>query len=370
MASNDVNNSNTKFNWSKINPTPDPKHGVPCERSSHGLSLLKNGKLLFLHGGEQVARTPVDASQTTWVAELDDDEKDVWSWRRFIGTSSCCPPARVAHAQAVYKDSQIYIFGGRAGISMGEAAMNDLWKLDFSEDETTTLTLTWQLVKPDLENGDEPPEVRSFHKMLCIGSSLYVFGGCGVNGRLADIHRFDIEKDTWHTLPPSSLLKGRGGANFIPFASSKMLGVVGGFAGQESNDGHLFDIVKEKWQENDINKELTGLRPRSVCISASFPSLGISVIFGGEVDPSEKGHEGAGGFENDLVLLEEETGKYISTDPSDESFPETRGWSDGASKDEHDGSRGGKLYIYGGLSGNDTKPIRLDDLWCLNISKA
>jgi hypothetical protein len=360
--------NNTKFSWSKIYPTPDLKHGVPCERSSHGLSLLKNGKLLFLHGGEQVARTPVDASQTTWVAELD-DEKDAWSWR-FIDTvaDDVCPPARVAHAQAVYKDSQIYIFGGRAGISMGEAAMNDLWKLDCNSDDEKTMT--WKLVEPDLQNGDEPPEVRSFHKMLCIGSSLYVFGGCGVNGRLADIHRFDIEKNTWHTLPPSSLLKGRGGANFIPFASSKILGVVGGFAGQESNDGHLFDIVKEKWQENDINEELSGLRPRSVCVSASFPSLGVSVIFGGEVDPSEKGHEGAGGFENDLVLLEEETGKYISTDPSDESFPETRGWSDGASKDEHDGSGGGKLYIYGGLSGNDTKPRRLDDLWCLNISKA
>ncbi|OEU06467.1 galactose oxidase [Fragilariopsis cylindrus CCMP1102] len=364
MANMIVNNT-VKFHWSQINPIPDPNHGVPCERSSHGLSLIKNGTILFLHGGEQVARTPVEASQTTWIAVQVECNKDVWAWR-CIGTD-VCPPARVAHAQAVYKDSQIYIFGGRAGISMGEAAMNDLWRLDSS-------SRTWTLVKPDLEHGDAPPEVRSFHKMVCIGSSLYVFGGCGVNGRLADLHRFDIRKKTWHTLSPSSLLKGRGGANFLPFASSKLLGVVGGFAGQESNDGHLFDIETQQWQEQDINKKLTGLRPRSVCVSASFPSLGVSVIFGGEVDPSEKGHEGAGGFENDLVLLEEKTGTYISTDPSDESFPETRGWSDGASiDDEYDGSSGGgggKLYIYGGLSGNDTKPRRLDDLWCLNISKA
>ena len=377
MANNIVSTNPTKFHWSQINPIPDPKYGVPCERSSHGLSLLKYGTFLFLHGGEQIARTPVDVSQTTWIAVQGGRNKHVWAWRCIIVTDipARFPPARVAHAQAVYNDTKIYIFGGRAGISMGEAAMNDLWKLDCSSDDYFSLDydeLNWELVEPDLEHGDEPPEVRSFHKMVCIGASLYVFGGCGVNGRLADLHRFDIRKNTWHTLSPSSLLKGRGGANFLPFASSTIVGVVGGFAGHESNDGHLFDIDTQKWQENDINMKLTGLRPRSVCVSASFPSLGVSVIFGGEVDPSEKGHEGAGGFENDLVLLEEETGKYISTDPSDESSPETRGWSDGASIDEdaYSSEGGGKLYIYGGLSGNDTKPRRLDDLWCLNISKA
>ena len=86
----------------------------------------------------------------------------------------------------------------------------------------------------------------------------------------------------------------------LTFDSSKYLGVVAGFCGEESNDGHLFDIEKGSWQEKDINNELDGLRPRSVCISESFPSIGVSLIFGGEVDPSEKGHEGAGGFENDL----------------------------------------------------------------------
>jgi hypothetical protein len=108
-----------------------------------------------------------------------------------------------------------------------------------------------------------------------------------------------------------------------------------------------------------------------VCISASYPSLGVSVIFGGEVDPSAKGHEGAGGFENDIVLLDEKTAKYLSTTAAlaeGEVWPETRGWSDGASVDDVAGIAG-KLYIYGGLSGDDAKPIRLSDLWCLNIQK-
>jgi hypothetical protein len=357
-----------KFKWENLNPTPDPDHGVPCERSSHGLSLLKGGKALILYGGENVARTPLDPLQSTWAAE----EKDgVWSWRCISHASASessaqCPPARVAHAQCAYDDNTVYAFGGRAGIQMEEAAMNDLWKLDCSGEPGTE---TWSVVKPDLKNGDPPPEPRSFHKMLCLGTNLYVFGGCGA-GRLADLYRFDVLKSTWHILPASSL-RGRGGANFMPFDSDKILGVVAGFCGEESNDGQLFDIAAEKWNGMDLSEQLSGLRPRSVCISASYPSLGVSVIFGGEVDPSAKGHEGAGGFENDIVLLDEKTAKYLSTTAAlaeGEVWPETRGWSDGASVDDVAGIAG-KLYIYGGLSGDDAKPIRLSDLWCLNIQK-
>jgi hypothetical protein len=152
----------------------------------------------------------------------------------------------------------------------------------------------------------------------------------------------------------------------MSFSSGKLLGVVGGFCGEESNDGHMFDTSTAKWQEKDITKELAGLRPRSVCVSESFSSLGVSVIFGGEVDPSEKGHEGAGGFANDIVLLDEKTGAYMSSNPATgESWPETRGWSDCDHMDNVNGA--GQLYLYGGLSGDDSSPRRLDDLWRLDI---
>jgi len=360
-----------KFTWEHLSPTADPVHGLPCERSSHGLSLFKGGKTIILHGGERVARTPLEPSQCTWAAE---EKKGVWSWRCIHNppvaeSLALCPPARVAHSQCVYDDNTVYIFGGRAGIQMGEAAMNDLWKLDCSGEAGTE---TWSLVNPDLEKGDPPPEPRSFHKMLCLGTNLYVFGGCGA-GRLADLYRFDVLESTWHHMPVSSL-RGRGGANFIPFDSDRILGVVAGFCGEESNDSQLFDTAAGKW--NDMHpvseeEQLSGFRPRSVCISASYPSLGVSVIFGGEVDPSAKGHEGAGGFENDIILLDEKTAKYLSTTTAasaeGKAWPETRGWSDGASITDTAGN--GKLYFYGGLSGDDAEPKRLGDLWCLNIQK-
>jgi len=182
------------------------------------------------------------------------------------------------------------------------------------------------------------------------------------------MHRFDISTKTWHNLGESHHLRGRGGPTFLPLNSGKSLGIVAGFAGEETNDGHLFEIGTEKWAENSLRKDLEGLRPRSVCIGGSFPGAGISVIFGGEVDPSAKGHEGAGGFENDILVLDETTGKYLETIPQggDESVPETRGWSDGAVAVD---DNGGDLFVFGGLSGDDASPKRLDDLWKLQVSK-
>jgi hypothetical protein len=355
----------TKLSWTKLDPKPDPQHGIPCTRSSHGLSLVQKESRLIIYGGEHVARTPLEASQATWAADGTDG---AWTWRLIDDSSKGGPPpARVAHAQAAYNDSIVYVFGGRAGITMQEQAMNDLWKLDCSGAPGTE---TWSLVTPDLEKGDAPPEERSFHKMLCVGSSLYVFGGCSADhGRLADIHRFDVVNNTWHNMGVSPILRGRGGATLLTFSKEKLLGVVAGFCGEESNDGNMFNLETGKWEEKDLTPELEGLRPRSVCVSGSFPSAGVSVIFGGEVDPSAKGHEGAGGFENDLVLLDESTGKYLGSTPAaSDGWPATRGWSDAQGVDEGNGK--GYLLVFGGLSGDDASPRRLDDLWRLDIQKA
>ena len=202
--------------------------------------------------------------------------------------------------------------------------------------------------------------------MICVGDALYVFGGCGASGRLNDLHKFDLKEKTWHNLG-TSLLRGRGGPNLLSLSSGGKLAVVAGFAGEETNDGHVYDLTTSSWHETVMS--LDDLRPRSVCIAASFPSVGVSVVFGGEVDPSQRGHEGAGGFANDVVLLDEVTGSLIETVPPAEGshWPGPRGWSDGASAD--DGTGKGHLYVFGGLAGDDKNPVRLDDLWRLDLSK-
>lgn len=356
-----------KFHWKKLVPTPDPKFGKPCTRSSLGISYLAATDAcptprLIVYGGETIARTPLESDQATWACDMKDTKESSSSWR-LIRNGDTLPSLRVAHAQAYHAPSScVYVFGGRAGITMEEKAMNDVWKLDCSGPAGSEV---WSQVQT---KGDVP-EARSFHKMMCVGGSLYVFGGCGdTSGRLADMHRLDLATLTWYNLGKSQHLRGRGGANFLAFDAAQYLGVVAGFAGEETNDGHLFNVKEDKFCDESLNESLEGLRPRSVCINGSFPSVGLSVIFGGEVDPSAKGHEGAGSFDNSLVLLDEKTGKYIDTIPSDGGeWPENRGWSAGTDVDHGHGT--GKLFFFGGLSGDDANPKRLDDLWELEISK-
>jgi N-acetylneuraminic acid mutarotase len=271
-----------------------------------------------------------------------------WQWKCAPSTA-VRPPPRVAHTQVAVSDQHVYVFGGRAGITMEEQPMNDLWKLD-------TETLEWTKVEPAVASS--APSPRSFHRMVAVEQSIYIFGGCSADGRLADLFQFDLTTNKWQELGASPLLRGRGGANLLVLQNEQQLAVIAGFAGEETNDGHRFDLSTNKWQD-ELMSVPEGFRPRSVCVAGSFSAK--AVLFGGEVDPSERGHEGAGGFENDVVLLDGTTGEYLQTvRPSSGASPEARGWSDGD-------VFGNSLYIFGGLAGDDASPKRLNDLWRLDL---
>lgn len=180
------------------------------------------------------------------------------------------------------------------GAESDERELNDMWQLDVSGAPGTE---SWSRVRY-AEEGAPPPEPRSFHRMTAVGADLFVFGGCGAGGRFADLHKFDTATRAWTPLGTSPVLAGRGGANLIALrraaddASSSdaaKLAVIAGFAGKETNDGHAFC---GRWADAPMDG-LSELRPRSVCVAAAVPSKGVALVFGGEVDPSERGHEGA-----------------------------------------------------------------------------
>ena len=79
---------------------------------------------------------------------------------------------------------------------MGEGSTHDLYRLDLS-------SRTWSQVAAK----GTPPEPRSFHAMVAVKGKLYVFGGCGVSGRLSDLHSFDCEDGSWGQLPSSEAIK-------------------------------------------------------------------------------------------------------------------------------------------------------------------
>jgi hypothetical protein len=335
-------------------------------RSSHGLSLHK-GRLLLV-GGEKVARTPIDDGTAIWAKDLssafsgDAATAAAGPWVVLENSNPDVAPApRVAHAQAVVGDV-IYVFGGRQGITMEEKPLNDLWAFNLETRAWTDLTATMT---------GAVPETRSFHKMLAIGTKLYVFAGCLPTGRSASLHCLNTETNAWTLLSETPEgLPGRGGPGFVASSDGKAIFSVGGFCGQESNAVWRFDLASNTWQEvlaegNDI------LRPFSVSCGAT---LGAHLVFfGGEVDPSNKGHEGAGGFTDAVVVLDGMTGAVVPVASASASAaataaaaaapgPLNRGWADCAAWGDD------KMVVYGGLTGSDDAPLRLEDTWVLTVA--
>ena len=73
------------------------------------------------------------------------------------------------------------------GTTMHESPLNDLHFFDVKNN-------TWnEVLKPD----DTFPMERSFHQMVSVGKSLFIFGGCGKKGRMSDLHEFNTETSKW-----------------------------------------------------------------------------------------------------------------------------------------------------------------------------
>jgi hypothetical protein len=346
--------------WKRISPTPSTSDEDKfLERSSHGVSAVATGDdrtTICVWGGEHMARHVIDSEM--WVLDIvDGDSKGGW---RVLQTKSAKPAPRFAHGQAVV-DGNIYVFGGRQGITMDEAPLNDMHKFDVS-------TATWS---PVTYVAGEPPSKRSFHRMISVGAVLYVFGGCdGEHGRCSDLFSFDTTTGVWRELPKhviggNTVIRGRGGPNLCASADGKRLFVIAGFAGEETNDAYSFDLATEEW----VTLAPGEFRPRSVCVSATFDGLGgttggVVCVVGGEVDESAKGHEGAGEFAGDVVLFSGDTGALLETPALIGSEIPPRGWSMGAML----GSNG--LVVVGGLAGSDANPLRLGDVWRLAVTES
>lgn len=151
----------------------------PLPRSSHGVSVV--GDVLWVYGGETVARTPLPYSQQMFALNLSDKAVTVGSsssspielaprvWHNVAVPKDGSPLPRVAHAQCVVSgasaaaaagaagaaagaegDERIVVFGGRRGVDMKEEALNDLWMF-------SPRTLQWT----QIHAGGDAPEARS-----------------------------------------------------------------------------------------------------------------------------------------------------------------------------------------------------------------
>lgn len=207
---------------------------------------------------------------------------------------------------------------------------------------------------------------------------MFVFGGCGADGRVCDLWEYDPERNAWQQLPSCSSAGGRGGAVLCASACGRRLYVLGGFNGAEMADTHCFDIDAARWSccsggggggggvpDMPLPRSVFGAAAHA-CGDAGCSHGGGVVTFGGECAPSDKGHAGAGDFCAATLCLcahgaSHERGAgggeaWHALDAGGEG-PGPRGWFAHA-------ALGGCLVLHGGLGGDNE---RLGDMWRLSL---
>jgi hypothetical protein len=203
---------------------------------------------------------------------------------------------------------------------MKDATLDDLYSFDIDLNEWTQHKKT--------SDAEQWSEKRSYHSMVSTVDQLFVFGGCGEEGRLNNLWQYDASNKQWKQLPTpdSEQLVARGGCALVYLNNA--LWVFGGFCGRELADIASFDLVTQTWTYLTDAK----ISPRSVF---AFGSLNGALIgHGGEQNPSELGHAGAGEFADDVIIIEptEENGDHVQTKRLEFEKPVggKRGWHAGA----------------------------------------
>ena len=161
-----------------------------------------------------------------------------------------------------------------------------------------------------------------------------------------------MTEEKWVKFPdPGKSLSPRGGPG-LTVADGKIW-VVYGFAGEERDDVHCFDLAAKEWTEVETKGEKPC--PRSVFSVASFGEH--VVVIGGEVDPSDLGHLGAGSFAGDVYALDVKEKAWRKVKDEAVEHPGPRGWC-AFSVGTWEGKEG--LLVYGGNSASND---RLEDIF-------
>jgi hypothetical protein len=141
--------------------------------------------------------------------------------------------------------------------------------------------------------------------------------------------------------------------------------VICGFAGEPTRDVHLFS--EGKWSR--LADFPADIESRSVCASGALPGFNLVCIFGGELTPSNRGHEGAGDFTNEVILVTcNESALTFRPTMEGSETPMARGWLDCHVLKSTETEA--KIIYHGGLTGDDEHPVRMNDTWMLDIKRS
>ena len=216
-------------------------------------------------------------------------------------------------------------------MEMKDDTLDDLYSFDIDLNE-------WMQYQK-ASDSEEWPEKRSYHSMVSSADQLFIFGGCAQEGRLNNLWQYDTRNKLWRQLrtPDSEQLAARGGCALVYLNNA--LWVFGGFCGRELGDIASFDLVTQAWTYLTDAK----ISPRSVF---AFGNLdGVLIGHGGEQNPSELGHAGAGEFADDVVVIQPKKGNGDHVQTKRLEFAKStggkRGWHAGATIKN-------TFYVFGG----------------------
>eukprot|EP01027_Heterolobosea_sp_BB2_P016717 GEZU01023754.1.p1 GENE.GEZU01023754.1~~GEZU01023754.1.p1 ORF type:complete len:370 (-),score=67.30 GEZU01023754.1:79-1188(-) len=311
-------------------------------RSSHSVAAI--GSRLYVFGGEETPRVPfsndihyIDLSTTN---DCDDAPAE---WKTITPTNTP-PKPMLAHTCTPIGNS-LFFFGGR------DEAKVDLATLY----EFDTTNATWTDHTANMDGSTTAPMARSYHTATSLGNKLYVFGGCGGGGRFNDLYEFDTTRKIWRKMPNNNghvQPVVRGGSTLCGIEETQKLYLFGGFTGRPLGDLFVYDLATEAWVQPEVKvaNGASAPEPRSVHVACA---LGTNIfVFGGEKEPSARGHEGAGLYFGDSWMLDTKTNTWTQVENRGD-VPSARGWHAGAALGND------RVAVFGGFDGN----TRLDDLY-------
>lgn len=101
------------------------------------------------------------------------------------------PKPRSGHSAAIYKDNELYIFGGKDD---DDSKLDDLWVFDIQNRK-------WEQITDELDGTSVGPSPRSGHTASIHGDSMVIFAGIfEITKELNDAFIFDFATKKWSML--------------------------------------------------------------------------------------------------------------------------------------------------------------------------
>lgn len=262
-------------------------------------------------------------------AEAEETSQDENLWK----SETTMPTPKRGCGRIIEKDGKIYIFGGIKAIGSSDAA------IDNTVDIYDTATKKWS-------KGADLPASYNHSNIALVGNKVYVMGGQKIESAEAysDVYIYDIAGNSWDTASPMPVPCSAAGTVTI----GDKIYVIGGYSDSSEYVVQIYNTKTGSWSTKTIPSSV-----QKQSLAACQVYEGKIYIIGGRYYTSEY-------IYLDTVNIYDPVENKWSTG---ENMPVKASGCASVIKDD-------KIYIMGGTNNSsDNKTVRLDDVYIYDISK-